>query len=79
MCRLLSDGLFRLLRRIQLLPVIADALQQIGRAGQRVFQNIPHLPLPRFGGVKLGQDVGIIADRVEIGGGRLLDFAAVLT
>ena len=78
MCRLPSDGLFRLLRRIQLLPVIADALQQIRRACQRVFQNAPHLPLPCLGGVKLCQDVGIIADRVEIGGRQLLDFAVVL-
>ena len=77
-CRLLSDGLFRLLRRIQLLPIIADALRQIGRACQRIFQNAPHLPLSRFGGVKLRQDVGIIADRVEIGGVHSLDFAAVL-
>ena len=60
-----------------MLPVIADTLQQIGRVCQRVFQNAPHLPLPRFGGVKLCQDVGVIADRVEIGGGRLLDFVAV--
>ena len=69
---------FRLLRRIQLLPVIADALQQIGRVCQCVFQNAPHLPQPRFGAVKLRQDVGIIADRVEIGGVHSLDFAAVL-
>ena len=46
-------GYFDCCGEFQLLPVIADALQQIGRVCQRVFQNAPHLPLPCFGGVKL--------------------------